>query len=424
MRLADIAEVNPSTDVARLESSASVSFIPMSDLSDDGRWLGAEKRSLSAVRIGYTSFQEGDVLFAKITPCMENGKGCLATGLVNGIGFGSTEFHVLRPKPGADAQYLFQWTKFKPFRQKAANAMTGSAGQQRVPADFVRRFVITQHSPKEQAKIGEVLAKVDLAIEQTEAALTKQQRIKAGLTQDLLTRGLDAQGRVRDPATHRFKSSALGFIPEEWDTAPFISICRRIGVGIATSCSPHFRESGVPLIRNQNISAEGIILEDLIRISTEFAGANSTKALEPGDIVTVRTGYPGLSCVISEAQRGWQTFTTLISRPNPRVACSKFYADFINSEVGKRAIANLQAGGAQQNLNSRVLETLIVPVPNRDEQTKIATILEQASKLESRWELVLAKLRHLKNGLMQDLLSGWICVTPLLAERPAVFARV
>ena len=96
MRLSDICEINPKADLVK--DNTLVSFVAMPDVSENGQINTTIARSYGEVKKGFTFFKEGDVLFAKITPCMENGKGALAVGLINGLGCGSTEFHVLRPK--------------------------------------------------------------------------------------------------------------------------------------------------------------------------------------------------------------------------------------------------------------------------------------------------------------------------------------
>lgn len=108
--LSELAEVNPPAS-ATSNGATEVSFIPMSNVSDGGQWIERQTRRLDQVRSGYTPFREGDVLIAKITPCMENGKGCHATQLVSGLGFGSTEFHVLRARPGNDPRFIYHWTR-------------------------------------------------------------------------------------------------------------------------------------------------------------------------------------------------------------------------------------------------------------------------------------------------------------------------
>src|SRR5947209_16462026 len=153
--ITDLADVNPTVSVDGLSSDSLVSFIPMADVSDKGQWTNQQMRKLREVRSGYTAFKEGDVLFAKITPCMENGKGCHAVGLENGVGFGSTEFHVLRAKAGVDARFVFHWTQSELLRRRAEAKMIGSAGQQRVPADVFETFEVSLFDPSEQRRIAE-----------------------------------------------------------------------------------------------------------------------------------------------------------------------------------------------------------------------------------------------------------------------------
>ena len=214
----------------------------------------------------------------------------------------------------ADTNYLYFLLQAKTSELLVFNQGTSINGITR--ADLLNLEV--DLPPKaEQTTIANILATVDHAIAQTETLLAKQRRIKAGLLHDLLTRGIDAQGKLRDPATHRFKASPVGLVPEEWEVVKMKDVCTKIGVGIATSTTKHFVErDGVPLIRNQNIREDGIITDDLLMISQPFSELNRNRRLQENDILTVRTGYPGLSSVVTKREEGWQTFTTLISRPD------------------------------------------------------------------------------------------------------------
>lgn len=129
----------------------------MANLSEDGVVLPKETRPLRDVMKGYTYFQNGDVVVAKITPCMENGKAAYVDNLKCGIGFGSTEFHVLRPGRDVDGQYLFWMIWGRHFRQSAQANMTGSAGQKRVPASFFGRYEIPVPALAEQKRIAAIL---------------------------------------------------------------------------------------------------------------------------------------------------------------------------------------------------------------------------------------------------------------------------
>ena len=194
--LVAIAEINPPRSALGLHRDDPVSFIPMSDVSERARWVNQQSRPLREVVRGYTYFEENDVLIAKITPCAENGKGCLARGLVNGIGFGSTEFHVLRAKENADAAFIYQLSTYKAFRDQAAAQMTGSAGQQRVPESFLTNYRVASFSKEEQTRIAVVLQTADDNLTGEEDNLAKLNRLKAGLMQDLLSGRVSVAGMV------------------------------------------------------------------------------------------------------------------------------------------------------------------------------------------------------------------------------------
>ena len=140
--LGSICCINPKKGQdLRLSSGVEVSFVPMPAVTERGEIDATAVKEYDEVKTGFTYFAENDVLFAKITPCMENGKGAVARGLHNGLGFGSTEFHVLRPISGKSNPYwIYTLTAFSHFREDAASNMTGSAGQRRVPASFLENY--------------------------------------------------------------------------------------------------------------------------------------------------------------------------------------------------------------------------------------------------------------------------------------------
>ncbi len=144
-RLGDplVATVNPRFSANGLPLETDLSFVPMADVDEIwGRIVGRQVRPYSSVMRGFTPFQENDVLFAKITPCMQNGKAAIARNLVGGRGFGSTEFHVLRAGTEATPEWLYALVRMSWFRRQAESSFTGTAGQQRVPADFLARYAV------------------------------------------------------------------------------------------------------------------------------------------------------------------------------------------------------------------------------------------------------------------------------------------
>ncbi|MDD5677877.1 MAG: restriction endonuclease subunit S [Kiritimatiellae bacterium] len=192
-QISQLAYINPNVDTSRLHPQTPVSFVPMEDVSEGGHWVHRQTQQMQHVSTGYTAFQEGDILFAKITPCMENGKGIHAIGTINGFGFASTEFHVLRAKGKNSARFVFWQTMNPALRLLAAARMTGSAGQQRVPSSFFDHFAVPYFDPDEQGRIADRLDLMEARLQAESATLCKLTLIKQGLMQDLLT------GRVRVP---------------------------------------------------------------------------------------------------------------------------------------------------------------------------------------------------------------------------------
>ncbi len=183
----DLAAVNPPNE--KVAASTTVSFVGMEDVSEAGALTTKSDRVRRELGNGYTQFINGDVLVAKITPCFENGKGALAHSLTNGVGFGTTEFHVLRPHDPADADYLHQVTLTRSFRIAGERQMTGSAGQRRVPAEFIEDFPIFIMGDNARRSIGSLLASIDTetSVLEHQASLLRNQ--KRGLMQTLLIGG-------------------------------------------------------------------------------------------------------------------------------------------------------------------------------------------------------------------------------------------
>lgn len=161
VRLGDYCIVNP-TRPKGISDEMEVSFIPMQDVYDDGACNKFINRRYAEVKKGFTYCADGDVIFAKITPCMENGKGAELQGLTNAMGMGSTEFHVLRPISGKSiSTWLYHFTKLDIIRKDAAKNMTGTGGQKRVPASYFDNFKIGVPSIDEQMNFAALANQAD-----------------------------------------------------------------------------------------------------------------------------------------------------------------------------------------------------------------------------------------------------------------------
>jgi type I restriction enzyme, S subunit len=205
-----------------------------------------------------------------------------------------------------------------------------------------------------------------------------------------------------------YKITELGEIPVEWEVNKLEDICERIFVGIATSTIEYYTDYGVPIIRNQNIKKDYLDTKELLMITKEFSDMNGSKKLKEGDILTVRTGYPGISCVVTKEYENSHTFTTLISRPKKQIINPYYLSRYINSEKGMKFINSGKAGGAQQNLNVATLTKMPVIMPLIHEQKKISIILSSIDEKIENTDNLIEKTKQLKKGLMQGLLTKGI----------------
>jgi len=386
-----------------------VGWVRISDVTASSKYLIRTRDYLSKKGVRHSvEIKTGEVI---LSICATIGRAIITTEPVC-IHDGFVWFDEL--DEGIEREYFYYYLSSKE-SELASSRQTGTQGN--LNTDIVSKVdLIFPKSKPEQTKIAEVLSTVDQAIELTKAVIAKQQRIKNGLTQDILTRGIDENGNLRSEKTHKFKDSLLGRIPEEWDIEPFGYACERVSVGIATSTTKYYREDGVPLLRNQNILHGKFDLRDLLYISAEFDLINKSKRLKPGDLIMMRTGYPGRTAVAPDFIQGWQTFTTLISTPKKSRYLSDFLCLQINSSIGRGQILTLQGGGAQQNLNVGWVINMKVLKPSIEEQKRMIAVLTETEKSLTANVSLLNKFCLLKTALMQDLLTGKKRVTPLLND--------
>ena len=184
-KLSDLAFINPKTDMSMLLDTDNMSFIPMEDISNDyGEWAGKRIGRKSDIK-GYTKFQDGDIVWARITPCMQNGKSALLTNLVNGKGYGTTEFHVVRIKSNAVLpQYIYTILRHFDVLSDAKKYFTGSAGQQRVPTSYLENLLIPVPPLEVQKQIADEYAN---GIEQAKQGYNKIASYKQDLKKNFET---------------------------------------------------------------------------------------------------------------------------------------------------------------------------------------------------------------------------------------------
>lgn len=286
-------------------------------------------------------------------------------------------------------------------------SMCQGAAQPNLSKGLIDGLEVATPPPPEQQKIAAILTAVDDKLDVIARQIEATRTLKQGLMQTLFSRGVGTKDAVGRWVPHaEFKDSELGEIPARWDVKPLEALAHSITVGIATSTTEHYVQDGIPLIRNQNIKEDFLDMSDLLKISAEFDAKNKSKRVEGGDILTVRTGYPGVSCVVPDDLGRLQTFTTLITRPNRQLVNAHFVSRYFNSPQGKGLMLHQAAGGAQQNINAGNLKKLLVPVPSLSEQERIAGVL---AALDEKLGSLISRSKHcqnLKRGLMQKLLTG------------------
>lgn len=188
-KLKDCCILNPRRP-GNIEEHTPVSFVPMPAVSENGKIDCSDVREYGDVKKGFTYFAENDVLFAKITPCMENGKGGVAEGLSNGYGAGSTEFHVLRPIEGVSNPYwLYILTMFKDFRNSARKMMTGTGGQLRVPISFLEDYMISLPPIELQDKFEEVYRQAENSKDEVLKALKSLDLLNKKVISEMILKG-------------------------------------------------------------------------------------------------------------------------------------------------------------------------------------------------------------------------------------------
>lgn len=408
-RIDEIASINPRRKIG-IDNDTDVSFLPMECLKNDGGIGALYSRKLKEVNKGYTPFENGDVLFAKITPCMENGKGAYVSSLTNGIGFGSTEYHVIRANSNTFGKFLYYHTISPDFRRDAKLNMIGSAGQQRTPADFIAAYQIGIPSLPEQKKISEILSAVDIVIEKNEVLLNKLIDLKNALMQQLFSKGIGHKEFKPIPLWKIGKREVGQRIPVAWKLVKIS--------GVAKLESGHTPSRSVPNYWNGNlgwISLADTGKLDYIRISDtehkvtqEGINNSSARLLPKGTVVFSRTASIGHCSIMSEEMATSQDFANYICGNSLHNEYLYYY--FMSmQDVWKK----LASGSTHQTIYMPIFEDLEILLPPLNEQIKIAEILKGVDNRITNINTKKQALCNLKKALMQDLLSGKVRIKSL-----------
>ena len=382
-KLSDICTINPKDKVD--DMLMKVSFVPMQGVSEDGVIDTSDIRIAAEVSRGFTSFMNGDVLMAKITPCMENGKGAVVTGLFNNRGFGSTEFFVIRPDQSkARSQWIYYYTTQKQFRLDCERNMTGSAGQKRVPKSYLENREILLPTLNEQDLAVQSLNQVKSIINMRKRQLQKLDEL------------------VKARFVEMFGDSEFNTM--QWPTKRLSELCN---VGSSKRIYQNeLSTEGIPFLRISDLNERIDNIENAPELFIPINRYNklNENGLVPtaGDILVTSRGTLGRCYIVRlEDEFYFQDgMISWLSDFNNQITSLYLSQLFAMSGIQKQ-IANLQAGSTVAYLSISMLKKLNIMLPPLDLQTQFAAFVEQVNKAKAAVPKALDEAQLLFDSLMQ-----------------------
>ena len=369
-RLGECCILNPRRPNIALCDTDKVSFIPMPAVSEDGYLVDMTDEEYGKVKKGFTYFENNDVLFAKITPCMENGKGAIVHGLTNGIGMGSTEFHVLRPINGISRPYwLLALTRMPIFRERAAKNMSGTGGQKRVSASYLDHFMVGLPAIEEQRRFEAIYKQAD-------------------------------KSKFGD-----FKSQFIEMYYNTHNKQTLESVCPIMSKGI----TPKYVESSSVLVINQAcIHWDGQRLGNIKYHNEEIPVRK--RILESGDVLLNATGNGTLGrCCVFICPSDNNTYINdghVIALSTDRaVILPEVLNTYLSLNDTQAEIYRQYVTGStnQVDIVFSDIKKMKVPVPSMDEQILFVEVLKQADKSKSVIQKALVYLNDIQSDELRKI---------------------
>lgn len=410
-RLKYLATLNPSKSFLDKESEELVTFLPMENVSDKGQIDSSKKRQICDVYSGFTCFSKGDVILAKITPCFENGKGALLDNMDTEIGFGSTEFHVLRAREDISDKFLFYITKSHSFMELGEAFMTGAAGQKRVPTDFIANYLVASPPLKEQQLITDYLDKkifeIDSLIACKEQLLKLYAEEKIAITNDAVSKGLKKNTKLINSGIEW-----LGEIPETWKTIKaryLFKIKKRIA-----------GELGFDVL---SITQKGIKVKNLERNDGQVASDyRKYQLVEVGDFamnhMDLLTGYIDIAYRRGVTSPDYRVFAPI----NDEIV-SEYYLLLFQLGYVRKILYAFGRGAAlfgRWRLPADEFNELKFPLPPIDEQREIVNFVKSErqridDKIENTKQIIKLQKEY-RTALISEAITGQFKV-PELVEK-------
>jgi type I restriction enzyme, S subunit len=423
-RIRNEAKLSPGYSSNPPRGDEACTVLPMDLVSDDGAIDVSNQQSADDVQSELTLFELGDVLFAKITPCMENGKGAFVRELPTRYGFASTELLVLRPNLGVDGRFLYYATLNPFFRMYAAENMTGAAGQKRVSSRFMKDTRLFLPPVPEQECIAAYLdascAALDAAVTAKRHQLEILDAVRKSVIESAVTKGIRTGTPLR-----RIDEDWIGDIPSHWEVTRIKRIVSRVDYGISEATE---REGRIPVLKMGDIQRGEVDFSDL-----EYVDAvPDDLLLERGDLLYNRTNSPdqvGKAALFRRDRNEGVTFASYLVRLRTNHRTNPTFLNFVLNSEGflgfarRLAIPSVQ----QSNLNSTRYCRMHVPLPPPPEQEAIAEFLN--AKLGDMQSLVsvidqqIDTLVDYRKSLIHECVTGQQRVTSADVQRVMMAAR-
>ncbi|APG27075.1 hypothetical protein A7E78_04030 [Syntrophotalea acetylenivorans] len=442
-KIGEICEVNPRLNKAEIPDDLLVSFVPMPAVgAGDGSIDVSLERPASEVKKGFTGFKQGDVLFAKITPCMENGKMAIVPKVANGYGFGSTEFHVLRPKPEIDARYLYYFVSSQNFRGIAARYMTGAVGQKRVSTTYLKEQKIPI-APEAQQK--RIVAEIEKQFSRLNEAVANLKRVKVNLKrykaavlkaavegklteewrrqhpdvepadklleQILVERREKWQGRGKYKEPVAPDTTDLPELPEGWCWASIEQLTHLVTSG-SRGWGGSYADSGPLFIRAQDIKTDSLVLKNVARVNVPSKAEGIRSAVTNHDILVTITGanVTKSALVLGLEERAFVSQHVALLKPC-LISISEFlYFWIVSPANGRRQLEDWAYGAGKPGLSLEQIRSLLVALPPLAEQLQVTAEVERllsiVAETEAQIDANLCRAGRMRQSILKQAFSG------------------
>ncbi len=410
-RLKFVSKINPSRSL-NISENTQCAFIPMAAMNTDGNFDQSERHPLSKLKSGFTYFVKDDVIFAKITPCFENGKGALLANLESEIGFGSTEFHVLRPGKGWTlSAFLYYITISGQFRRIGEAFMQGVAGQKRVTNDFVENYVVAVPSVDEQKIITDYLdcktAQIDDLIAKKKRMIELLKEERMAVINQAVTKGLDPNVEMKDSGIEW-----LGKIPKHWKLKKLKYVVRINKDSLSETVRENYAFNYID-IGSVDLE-EGFNLGE--KINFVDAPSRARRIVSKGDTIisTVRTYLKAIAYIENDVRDMIVSTGFAVVCPGSEIE-SEFLYYVLRSEKIIDRICAISVGVSYPAINASDLSNTVIWYPKeKEEQKRITQQLDREllkskriiQKLYSEIEL----FQEYRTSLISEVVTGKIDV--------------